>query len=102
MKIAMADLVENKPKRFELDGESICVAKVGNEVFAIGDTCTHSDASLSEGDITNGAIECWLHGAHFDLRTGAALTPPAVAPVPVFKVSYEGDFVSISKGEGNE
>ena len=102
MKIALNELVENKPVKIELNGESVCVAKVGNEVFAIGDTCSHSDASLSEGEISGGLIECWLHGAQFDLRTGEAVTPPAISPVPTFKVSYEGDFVSISKGERNE
>lgn len=102
MKINFADLEDRKPMRIDLDGEPVCVARVGDEVFAIGDTCTHSDASLSEGEITDGAIECWLHGAHFDLRTGAAITPPAVTAVKTFKVQREDGFVTISKGESNE
>ena len=102
MKIALSDLQESKPIRVEMNGESICVAKVGEEVFAIGDTCSHSDASLSEGEVSGTLIECWLHGAQFDLRTGAAVTPPAVEPVATYKVSYDNDFVSISKGERNE
>jgi nitrite reductase/ring-hydroxylating ferredoxin subunit len=67
------------------------------EVFAIGDTCSHSDASLAEGDITDFKIECWLHGAEFDLRTGKALTPPATAPVHKYSVSVDGDSVTIEK-----
>jgi 3-phenylpropionate/trans-cinnamate dioxygenase ferredoxin subunit len=102
MQIELSKLEDSKPIRIELDGEPVCVARVGDEVFAIGDTCTHSDASLSEGDVVDGAIECWLHGAHFDLRTGAALTPPAVAPVKTFKVKREDGFVTISKGDSNE
>jgi 3-phenylpropionate/trans-cinnamate dioxygenase ferredoxin subunit len=49
--ISLASLVEGKPVLIEKNGEAICVARIGSEVFAIGDTCSHSDASLSEGDI---------------------------------------------------
>ena len=93
--LSLATLVEGKPVRLEKDGKSICVARVGSEVFAIGDTCSHSDASLSEGDVTGFKIECWLHGAEFDLRTGVALTLPAVAPVDVYSVMVDGDSVTI-------
>jgi 3-phenylpropionate/trans-cinnamate dioxygenase ferredoxin subunit len=95
--LSLATLVEGKPVRIEKDGESICVARIGNEVFAIGDTCSHSYASLAEGDITDFKIECWLHGAEFDLRTGEALTPPAVMPVKKYSVSVDGDSVTIEK-----
>jgi 3-phenylpropionate/trans-cinnamate dioxygenase ferredoxin subunit len=66
--LSFASLVEGKPVKLEKNGKTICVARVGNEVFAIDDTCSHSDASLSEGDVSNFKIECWLHGAEFDLR----------------------------------
>jgi 3-phenylpropionate/trans-cinnamate dioxygenase ferredoxin subunit len=92
---SLASLTPGKPVRIEKNGESICVALIGDEVFAIGDTCSHSDASLSEGDVTDFAIECWLHGASFDLRTGAALTPPAVSPVKKYSVTIDGDAVTI-------
>lgn len=93
--LSLATLIEGKPVLLEKDGKSICVARVGNEVFAIGDTCSHADASLSEGDVTGFKIECWLHGAEFDLRTGQALTLPAVTPVEVFAVSVDGDSVTV-------
>jgi 3-phenylpropionate/trans-cinnamate dioxygenase ferredoxin subunit len=95
--LSFASLVSGKPVRIEKDGESICVARIGDEVFAIGDTCSHSDASLSEGDITDFKIECWLHGAEFDLRSGEALTPPAVMPVQKYSVRVDGDSVTIEK-----
>jgi len=91
----LSTLQAGKPVRIEKNGESICVARVGDEVFAIGDVCSHSDASLSEGDITDFKIECWLHGAEFDLRTGEALTPPAVAPVKTYSVTVDGDSVTV-------
>jgi 3-phenylpropionate/trans-cinnamate dioxygenase ferredoxin subunit len=91
----LAELTPGKPKRIEVDGVAVCVARVGDEVFAIGDTCSHSDASLSEGDITEYRIECWLHGAEFDLRTGVALTLPAVEALPTFDVQNDGTTVTI-------
>ena len=93
--IALDELTPGKPKRIEVNGESVCVARIGDEVFAISDTCSHSDASLSEGDITGYKIECWLHGAEFDLRSGAALTPPAVEAVESYEVIQDGQSVTI-------
>lgn len=96
----MADLVldqitEGKPVRIEKDGKSICVARVGSEVFAVADTCTHSDASLSEGDVSGFKIECWLHGAEFDLRTGEALTLPANISLETYAVKIDGNSVTV-------
>ena len=93
--LSLQTLEEGKPVRLEKNGRSICVARIGDEVFALDDTCTHSDASLSEGEIIDGAIECWLHGAHFDLRTGEALTPPAVTPLQRYEVKVDGDAVTV-------
>jgi len=93
--LKLSELTAGKPVKIEKDGRSICVARVGDEIFAVDDTCSHSDASLSEGDITDFKIECWLHGAEFDLRTGQALTPPAVAPIKTYSVSVDGDSVTV-------
>jgi len=93
--LKLSDLTVGKPVKIEKDGRAICVARVGDEVFAVDDTCSHSDASLSEGDVTDFKIECWLHGAEFDLRTGEALTPPAVAPLNTYSVSVDGDSVTV-------
>lgn len=93
--LKLSELTAGKPIKIEKDGRAICVARVGDEVFAVDDTCSHSDASLSEGDVTGFKIECWLHGAEFDLRTGEALTPPAVAPLKTYSVSVDGDSVTV-------
>jgi 3-phenylpropionate/trans-cinnamate dioxygenase ferredoxin subunit len=93
--LLLSQLQQGKPVKVEKDGKTICVARVGDEVFAIDDTCSHSDASLSEGDVTDFKIECWLHGAEFDLRTGDALTPPAVAPLRTYGVHVDGDSVTV-------
>ena len=93
--LLMSQLQQGKPVKVEKNGKTICVARVGDEVFAVDDTCSHSDASLSEGDVTDFKIECWLHGAEFDLRTGEALTPPAVAPLHTYGVHVDGDSVTV-------
>lgn len=94
--LAFDSLVEGKPVAIDHNGVAVCVARVGDEVFAIEDTCTHSEASLSEGEITGTKIECWLHGAEFDLRTGEALTPPATSALKTFSVKRIGNQVVIN------
>ncbi len=93
--LLLSELQQGKPVKVEKNGKTICVARVGDEVFAVDDTCSHSEASLSEGDITDFKIECWMHGAEFDLRTGEALTPPAVAPLHTYGVHVDGDSVTV-------
>ena len=89
-------LVEGKPVQVDVEGVKVCVARVGDEVFAISDICSHAEANLSEGEYKGYVIECWLHGAEFDLRTGEAITLPAVAPVKTYKVSRDENVVSNS------
>ncbi len=96
MELDFSVLVEGKPIAIDVDGVAVCVAKVGDEVFAVADTCTHSEASLSEGEISGTKIECWLHGAEFDLRTGEALTPPATESLKSFKVKRNGNQLTIT------
>jgi len=93
--LLLSELQQGKPIKVEKNGKTICVARVGDEVFAVDDTCSHSDASLAEGDVTDFKIECWMHGAEFDLRTGEALTPPAVAPLHTYGVHVDGDSVTV-------
>jgi len=95
--IQFSNLVDGKPQKISLGDKDVCVARIGEEVFAVADICTHSEASLSEGDISNYKIECWLHGAEFDLRTGEAMTPPAVEALETFEVRRDGDTVTISQ-----
>ena len=96
-RIAFSSLADGKPQKISLGNKDVCVARIGEEVFAVADMCTHSEASLSEGDITNYKIECWLHGAEFDLRSGEAMTPPAVEALETFEVRRDGDTVTISQ-----
>ncbi len=93
--LRLDQLESGKPVKLEKAGKTICVTRVGDEVFAINDTCTHSEASLSEGDVTDFKIECWLHGAEFDLRTGEAITLPANIALETYPVRIEANSVTV-------
>ncbi len=74
--------------RVILDGVHVAVVRdAAGEVHAIGDICSHANVSLSMGEVEDCAIECWLHGSQFDLRTGKPLSLPAIRPVPVYPVT---------------
>ncbi|HEX8094051.1 MAG TPA: non-heme iron oxygenase ferredoxin subunit [Jatrophihabitans sp.] len=89
---ALAELSSGVPLRVELDDLEIAVVKVGEEVFAMEDVCSHADFPLSDGEVEDCTIECVLHGSRFDLRTGKPTGPPATRPVPVFATSVlDGD-----------
>ena len=82
------ELAPNEAKYAMLEGTPVCVVLDDRgEVFVIGDRCSHGDVSLSEGFFEDSTVECWAHGARFDLRTGAALSLPAYEPVPAFPVT---------------
>lgn len=93
--LQLDQLTDRKPVKLEKNGKTICVTRIGNEVFAIDDTCSHSEASLSEGDVTDYKIECWLHGAEFDLRTGEAVTLPANIPLETYQVTVDANSVTV-------
>ena len=65
------------------------------EYFALVDECTHGAVPLSEGDVEDGAIECYLHGSVFDLRTGVPRCLPATEPVKVFPCRVDGTSIEV-------
>lgn len=87
--VRISSLQDRKPFKVSVDGEDVLLAKIDEDIFAVSDICTHSEVSLSEGDIEGCAIECWLHGSSFDLRTGASSGPPATSDLPTYKVVIE-------------
>jgi 3-phenylpropionate/trans-cinnamate dioxygenase ferredoxin subunit len=64
-------------------------------IYALDDTCSHANVSLSEGEIEGHTLECWLHGSRFDIRTGEPSGPPATVPVNVYPVKVEDDEVFV-------
>lgn len=81
--------------RFDIAGERIAVFRDGEHVYALGDRCSHAEASLSEGEVFDGEIECPRHGAVFDLATGAAKSLPATRPVPSYGVRIRDGVVEV-------
>ena len=73
-----------------IDDPAIAVFNVEGNLFAVSDICTHAEGSLSEGAVEGEIVECPLHGATFNLRTGEALTLPAVEPIETFTVVTQG------------
>lgn len=98
----MAELAEAVPRAVEIAGVEVCLVRLGNEIFAVHDECTHESVPLSEGDVEGGAIECWRHGSRFDLRTGAVLNPPAADPVQTYPVQIAGECVQIDIGSDDD
>lgn len=87
----VGDLQMDSAMKVTVDGQDIAVVRCDEGVFAIGNRCSHADVDLSEGEVEGCALECWLHGSQFDLRTGKPLSLPALEPVPTFEVKLEGD-----------
>jgi 3-phenylpropionate/trans-cinnamate dioxygenase ferredoxin subunit len=71
-------------------GERIALANVDGEYYAIDDVCTHDGGPLDQGEVFGDQIECPRHGARYDVRTGKALTLPAIFPVKTYPVRVEG------------
>ncbi len=82
----LEDMETGTARKIEIEGHSIALVRIDDDVYALGDTCSHADVSLSEGFVEpdDCVLECHRHGALFDLKTGEPLTLPAVKPVPVF------------------
>jgi len=94
---ALDELESGAARRFDVGDRRLAVVRIEDDVFAIGDRCSHEDYSLSEGDVLveECEIECWKHGSTFDLRTGEPQTLPATTPVPVYPVRVEGGDVVV-------
>ncbi|HJQ76367.1 MAG TPA: non-heme iron oxygenase ferredoxin subunit [Acidimicrobiia bacterium] len=82
-------LPRDRGVRVSIGEHRIAMFRVGDQVYAIGDRCSHAEASLSEGELWDTSVECPRHGSEFDLKTGEALSLPATKPVPVYDVSVE-------------
>jgi 3-phenylpropionate/trans-cinnamate dioxygenase ferredoxin subunit len=91
----LADVPDEGSVPVEIGGVEVAIVKSGGQVFAIRDECSHAQVALSEGEVFDCEIECWLHGSTFDLRTGEPLSLPAYDPVPVYPVRLEGDDVLV-------
>ncbi|MFM1784118.1 MAG: hypothetical protein RLZZ579_395 [Actinomycetota bacterium] len=89
---ALEDIKPGKAIRVRLGDNAIAIIRTpSGQVKALDDKCSHGEISLSEGFVDNETIECWAHGAKFDLNTGKPLSLPAYEPVATYEVLIEND-----------
>jgi len=98
---SLASMPEAAGVQTVVNGKKIALFKIGDAVYAIDDTCTHEEASLSEGTVYDDEdepqVECPKHGAVFDIATGAVRSLPAVKSVNSYETKVEGDMVLVAK-----
>ncbi len=93
--VEAADVRPGERILIEVDGLPIAVFNVDGKFYAIGDVCTHDDGPLGDGELDGYTIICPRHGAHFDIRTGKALTLPAVIDTPWYPVQVTDGWVEV-------
>lgn len=91
----LSQISDGEALGIEVEGKDVALVRVGDDVYAIEDMCSHAMIPLSEGDVEGCEIECWLHGSRFDVRTGEALNLPATEPVPTYATKIDGDAVLV-------
>ena len=94
------DLPEVGAVAADINGTLVAIVRdSAGDIHAVDDTCSHANVSLSEGEVEDCSIECWLHGSRFDLRTGKPTGLPAITPIAVYPVKIDGGdvFVSVTK-----
>ena len=94
-----ADFAAGKIKAVEVNGQKIAICQTGDEFYAVGDICSHAKVALDGGQIVDHEIECPKHGARFDLKTGKAMCPPAIQPIPTYVLEARGEEIWVSVPE---
>ena len=93
---ALSEIPEEGAIGVEIGTVPVAIVRAGDEIYAIRDECSHEEVPLSEGEVYDHTVECWLHGSCFDLRTGKPTGPPATAAVPTYQVKIDGDDVLVA------
>jgi 3-phenylpropionate/trans-cinnamate dioxygenase ferredoxin subunit len=94
---AVEEIPDGGIKQVVVRGEPVGLYRVGEDVYAVHDICTHEEAYLSEGDFEPDdlEVECPLHGSHFNVETGEVRILPATRPVMTYQVKVEGGRVMV-------
>jgi 3-phenylpropionate/trans-cinnamate dioxygenase ferredoxin component len=93
----LGDLAPGQMKCVALDGERVLLANVGGRFYAVAETCGHKRAPLSRGRLDGAIVECPLHFARYDVRTGKLVDGPAAADVPCYQVRIDGDSIYVRR-----
>lgn len=93
----LADIEPGTAKKVDVDGIDVCVVRIDDDVYAIGDICSHAEVSLSDGEVwcDEREIECPQHGSVFSLETGEPGTLPATQPVAVYDATVADGIVTV-------
>ncbi|HEX6320881.1 MAG TPA: non-heme iron oxygenase ferredoxin subunit [Burkholderiales bacterium] len=84
------ELAPGTMKRVDIRGRRVLLANVAGRLYAVDDTCTHEEASLSTGVLKGELVKCPLHNSRFNVRTGEVLEEPAEEPLRTYPVREEG------------
>ena len=95
----LEELPRDRGVRLTVGEHRIALFRIGDDVYAIGDRCSHAEASLAEGEVFGDAVECPRHGSEFDLQTGVPASLPATSPVPTYEVAVEDGTVYLTLEE---
>jgi 3-phenylpropionate/trans-cinnamate dioxygenase ferredoxin component len=100
----LTELASGTARRVVVEGHKVCVVRIEDDVYAIGDTCSHAEVSLAEGEVLADSceIECSKHGSAFSLTTGEPQSFPATQPVPVYGAKVVHGVVHITIPEGHK
>lgn len=98
VRLKLAEVPDGAAIRAEGGPYGVCVARVGDDIYALSDRCSHQNWSLSDGEVEPfaGTIECTKHGSTFSLKDGSPQCLPATRPVDVYPVRVEGDEVVVT------
>jgi 3-phenylpropionate/trans-cinnamate dioxygenase ferredoxin component len=92
---SVSDVAPESAIPVEVGGKELAIVHSNGSFYAITDECSHAAIPLSEGDVGDDEIECYMHGSRFDLRTGEPIGLPATEPVPIYRCQVEGDDVLV-------
>lgn len=96
VEIAPASELPNGERLFlEIEGRAIVIFNIADQLFAVGDICTHDDGPLGDGDLEGYNIVCPRHGAEFDVCTGKVMQMPAVVDIPAYPVKVEEGMIQV-------
>ena len=94
------DIPLNEARRVDVNGTPVAVFHLPLGFFAIADTCSHEESSLSEGFIEDDVVECPKHGAQFEIASGLNRSLPATKPVRAYRIVVDGDELYVEDSDG--
>jgi nitrite reductase/ring-hydroxylating ferredoxin subunit len=94
--LALSDVGRGRMRSCRVGDLELVVCHTRDGVFAVDNNCTHAFARMSEGYLKGTSLSCPLHGATFDVRTGAVLSGPATIPLAAYQTRVENGMVDVA------